>query len=109
MVISSPDSVRMTTVAEGLVIPVIVKVSSLVSSSSVGLVMVRGRDVVGVGVVSGGGVGAGVGVMVEVAWRRLLLADQMPKVITSPTAKPINMARMTSFFTVGLEINNRSW
>ena len=104
VVTNSPDSVRIVTVAEGAVLPEMVTELSVVRSSSAGLVIVKGVGGMGVVEISGVGEGAGVGVMVAAAWRRLLLAVQMPNVMTKPTAKPIKMARMTSFFTMALRL-----
>ncbi len=91
------------TLALAVVLPVMVTVFLVTRDSSSGevtvSVTVTGEDGEGeieeVGVEVGSGVGEG-----RVSWDslRLLLAVQMPKVMTSPKPKPIATAKKTSFF-----------
>lgn len=86
------------TVELAVVCPEIVTELSLVRASSSGEEMVRAFVSGGVGV---GETAVGEGVGETPAWGRffrLLLAVQMPKVMTSPSAKPMAMAKITSFF-----------
>ena len=108
VIICSPDSEVIATDALGKVLPETVTEFWLVSDSSSGDVSVSVTEEDGVGEREVTGTGDGVGV-VWGSCLRDLLAVQIPKVMISPNMKPILMARNTSFFMVGLEINNRSW
>lgn len=108
MIICSPELEVIAIDALGKVLPESVTELWLVSDSSSGDVSVRVTEEDGVGESEAVGMGDGVGV-VWGSCLRDLLAVQMPKVMISPNMKPILMARNTSFFMVGLEINNRSW
>ena len=99
----------MVTEAFGKVLPETVTESLFVSDSSSGEVRLRvTEEEEGVGAIEVAGTGDGVGVFWGSCLRDLF-AVQIPKVMIMPIIKPILMARNTSFFMVGLEINNRSW
>ncbi len=96
----------MATGIRGAVFPVSVMLDSEEIDSYSGDEIVRGIADVGVGLVVAAGAGEGevfvLSLMVpsepESGFLRVLFAVQMPKVMTSPSAKPINTAKNTSFF-----------
>lgn len=100
-----------------MVVPVTTMELALVRASSAGEIMVKLEDV-GWGEVEGDGAGEvvslgteeGVGVaeakVDNWACLRLRLAVQMPKVISKPKAKPIIIAKVTSFLIIGARISD---
>lgn len=101
--ICSLVSDRTTTEARGEVLPVTETEFWVVRSSSAGAEIFRGMEEgevsgVGVGETCDDGAGEGEILARAAAWRRLLLAVEIPNVITRPTAMPISMASATSFF-----------
>lgn len=112
--ICSSKSEIIVTEELGAVFPVTVVLPVVFSDSSSGEVRVKVRLETGVGE---GEVPEGWAELLaesfavgdEATCLRLLFAVQIPKVMTSPKANPMAMAKTTSFFMFGLEINNRNW
>lgn len=112
----SPSN-RITTVAPAVALPDTVTELLLEKVSSAGLLRIKAPVFVGACVTLGAGVAFAVWTAVGVGEfdeflieAKLLLAVQIPKVITSPRAKPIEIAKNTSFFIVhfGVRITD-SW